>query len=118
MAKSRTRSAARSTHSRRWPWLAAILVAAILAVGWTYRAPAQGYADTASAYMARVGCSCRFVAGRSIDDCAKDKLGGMELVTLSEDVEAKSVTARFPLLASETASYRKGYGCVLQRYED
>ena len=70
-----------------------------------------------TAYMARVGCSCRFVAGRSLEDCAKDKLAGMELVMLSEDAEAKSVTARFPLLARETATLRDGYGCVLEPWD-
>lgn len=86
-------------------------------LGWYYRAPMQGYANISAAYSARVACSCRFVAGRSIEDCGKDKLAGMELVTLVEDEEAQSVTARFPLLASETATYREGYGCVLQKWE-
>ena len=47
----------------------------------------------------------------------EDKLAGMELVILSEDAEAKSVTARFPLLANETATLRDGYGCVLEPWE-
>ena len=33
---------------------------------------------------------------------------------LSEDVPAKTVTARFPLIASETATYRPGLGCQLE----
>ena len=41
----------------------------------------------------------------------------MELVTLSEDRAAKSVTARFPLLTSETATFREGWGCVLEKWE-
>ena len=95
-----------------------ILITAILAgAAWYFRAPAQGYAQTAVAYSARVACSCRFVAGRSLDDCKKDKLAGMELVTLADDAGAKSVTARFPLIASDTASYREGYGCVLERWD-
>ena len=73
---------------------------------------------TGSAYAARVACSCRFVAGRSLDDCAKDKLDGMELISLSEDAEAKSVTASIPLIASDTATYREGYGCLLQEWQD
>lgn len=103
---------------RRWPlWLA--LVALIGAgAAWYYRAPITGYSGIAAAYSARVACSCRYVAGRSLDDCEKDKLAGMELVTLSEDAEAKSVTARFPLLASETATLKDGYGCVLEPWED
>ena len=112
-SKARTRSA-----TGRGKWLLLLAIAVLAAVAWQYRAPAQGYAQTATAYSARVACSCRFVAGRSLDDCAKDKLEGMELVTLVDDVEAKSVTARFPLMADDTAFYREGYGCVLQRWED
>jgi hypothetical protein len=41
----------------------------------------------------------------------------MEAVTLVEDVEGKSVTARFPLVAEATATYREGYGCVLEKWE-
>ena len=80
-----------------------------------FRAPITGYAQVGSAYAARVACSCRFVAGRTMEDCAKDKLAGMELVSLSESREEKSVTARFLLVASDTARIREGYGCVLQK---
>ena len=63
---------------------ALVLIAGAIATGlYTYRAPISGYADAGSAYAARVGCSCRFVAGRSLSDCEKDKLAGMELVTLA-----------------------------------
>jgi hypothetical protein len=32
-------------------------------------------------------------------------------------VQARSVTARFPLLASQTATYREGWGCVLEKWD-
>lgn len=76
----------------------------------------RGDAAAGSAYAARVGCSCRFVAGRSLEDCRKDKLAGMAMVSLSDDEETKSVTASVPLLASETARLRKGYGCMLDTW--
>ncbi len=82
-----------------------------------FRAPISGYAQVSTAYAARVACSCRFVAGRTLEDCAKDKLAGMELVSLSDDKEERSVTARFLLVASDTARMRDGYGCVLDRWE-
>ena len=94
-----------------------IIVAAIAAAAWYFREPASGYAQTATAYSARVACSCRFVAGRDLEDCEKDKLAGMELVTLVEDVNAQSVTARFPFISDDTATYREGYGCVLEKWE-
>jgi len=114
MAKARTRKPAPSSRRGHWVALIVLLIAAGLV--WAYRAPAFGYAHTATAYSARVACSCRFVAGREMKSCAADKLAGMELVTLVDDKEAKSVTARFPLLSADTAQYRPGYGCVLESW--
>lgn len=82
-----------------------------------YRTPITGYGQVSTAYAARVACSCRFVADRTMEDCAKDKLAGMELVSLSDDEEDKSVTASFLLIARDTATLRDGYGCVLEKWE-
>lgn len=95
---------------------------AVLAIGvglfvWFNR-PITGYAQAATAYSARVVCSCRFVAGRTMEDCAKDKVAGTELVSLSDDEEEQSVTASFLLVASDTARLREGYGCVLDEWDD
>ena len=119
MAKSPSTSSGNRHRSgpRYGLWLLALLALGLGGAAWAFREPITGYGSIASAYSARVGCSCRFVAGRSLDDCAKDKLAGMEAVTLVEDAEAKSVTARFPLVAESTATYRKGYGCVLEPWE-
>nr|WP_205763555.1 hypothetical protein [Pseudopontixanthobacter vadosimaris] len=96
------------------------MIIGLIAAGFAYhyRAPIQGYSSAGTAYAARVGCSCRFVAGRDIEDCEKDRMAGMEAISLSEDLASKSVTASFPLLKSDTATYREGYGCVLQEYRD
>lgn len=99
-------------------WFLLAIGASVAVAAYAYREPINGYAQVGSAYAARVACSCRFVAGRSLEDCEKDKLAGMELVTLVDDPEAKSVTARFPLVASNTATYREGYGCVLETWEE
>lgn len=107
-----------STRGAKWPWVVAIAALVIAAAAYFYRAPISGYTGAGAAYSARVACSCRFVGGRDLDDCGKDKLAGMELISLSENVEAKSVTARFPLIVSETATYREGYGCVLEEWRD
>jgi hypothetical protein len=106
--------ASRPRSRRRLVWLLAglALVALLLAFFW---APLTGYAGVGSAYAARVACSCRYAGGRSLEDCEKDFEPGMEMVSLSEDAAAKSVTARFPLLASETATYREGWGCLLEK---
>ncbi len=95
-----------------------VSLATIAALLLWFRQPIAGYAQTGTAYAARVACSCRHAGGRTLEDCEKDKLAGMELVRLSEDAAEKSVTASFPLVASETARWKDGYGCVLQRWED
>ncbi|MXP47965.1 hypothetical protein GRI43_11270 [Altererythrobacter luteolus] len=124
MVKSAANASTRSTggsgpqKARKWPWVLLFALLAAAAVLWFYRAPITGYAGAGTAYSARVACSCRFVGNRDLEDCRKDKLAGMEFVTLKEDAEEKSVTARFPLIASETAIYREGYGCVLRKWED
>ncbi len=116
MAKSPTRARRRRT-ARKGLWVLAIVALAIGVAAFAFREPIRGYGSIASAYSARVACSCRYVAERSLEDCAKDKLGGMEAVTLVEKPATKSVTARFPLVASATATYREGYGCVLEPWE-
>jgi len=126
LATTETPSA--TTHFREKPtrrlWPRILLVAALVllsvgVIGWfVNRAAINGYAVTGASYAARVACSCRYIGGRSIGDCAKDKVAGMELVRLSDDPKTKSVTATFPLVASQTATYREGYGCVLEEWAD
>lgn len=99
-------------------WLKALVLAAVLGAGVLafYWHTIRSYAVTGASYGARVACSCRFVGGRSIGDCRKDFEPGMELVMLSEDAESRTITARFPFLARQTATYREGWGCVLESW--
>jgi hypothetical protein len=90
------------------------LVAGLIAWFWK---PMHGYAQAGAAFGARVACSCRYVGGRTLADCRKDFEKGMGLVMLSEDGAAKTVTARFPLLATQTATYREGLGCQLEPWQ-
>ena len=112
-------TAKRSTPGGRRIWPQVLLALVVLAAGlaWFYRAPIAGYTTTGAAFGARTACSCRYVAGRPIGDCEKDFEPGMALVFLSDDPETKSVTARVPLLASATAQYREGYGCLLEPWQ-
>lgn len=108
----------RSARRRRWRGkLAFALLAVIALIAWFW-GPITGYADAGAAYGARVTCSCRYLGGRSLDDCRKDFLPGMALITLGENRQAKAITARFPLLASHTARMQPGAGCVLDKWED
>jgi hypothetical protein len=85
----------------------------IAAMAWIWT-PAQRYAATGTAYGARVACSCRYVAGRSLADCHKDMEGAVGWVSLSEDPASHSVTASYPLFAHQTAVFHEGWGCQLQ----
>jgi len=112
-------TANRSTFDRRriWPRLLLALVVLVAGLAWFYREPIAGYTTTGTAFGARTACSCRYIAGRALEDCEKDFEPGMEVVFLSDDPETKSVTARVPLLASATARYREGFGCVLEPWQ-
>jgi len=107
--------APRSPVRLRWLLLGFGLIAALIAMFW---APLNGYARTGAAYGARVACSCRYLGGRDLGDCRKDFEPGMELVLLSENVQERTVTATFPLLASETARLHKGEGCRLDPWDE
>lgn len=113
--KTRTNRTARlggRRYGRTWPILAAaVLVAALLAWFWH---PLHARAVAGASFGARIACSCHFVAGRDLSDCRKDFEPGMETVMLSADEAAKSVTARYLPLAARTATYREGFGCVLE----
>ena len=109
-----------AARAPRRAWRRLLLLAMLAAAGalaWFWQ-PLNGYAKIGSAYGARVACSCHYLGGRSLSDCRKDFEPGMELITLSDDKDAKSVTARFPLLASQTATYREGQGCQLEPWRE
>jgi len=97
--------------SARRRLIALAVLAALAALAWFW-GPLTAQARAGAAYGARIGCSCRFVAGRPLDQCRDDFMPGMSMVMLSEDEEEKSVTARVFPIASETARYRKGEGCM------
>ena len=101
-------------------WLRVLLVAALLTGGvvWYFHAEIGGYTQTGTAYGARTACSCRHLGGRSLASCEEDFMPGMEFVFLSEDEAAQSVTAYVPLIASTTATFREGFGCVLEPWKN
>ena len=108
----------RQAPRRRWRSLLALaLLGLVLALAWFWK-PLVGRAAAGTSYGAKVTCSCRYIGGRSLQDCRKDFVSGMGLVILSEDAKAKSVTARVPLLSSQTATFREGEGCLLEKWPD
>ena len=103
---------------RRMPGILTWAVLAALALLAWQRQPLTSSAVSAAAHGARVACPCRFIARRALSDCRQDFESDMGLIVLSEDAEAKSVTAWVPLLASQTATFREGEGCLLQPWEN
>lgn len=111
-------TSAQSPPPRRWRrWLlwAPVLLLCAAAGGWLgLRQSATGrQAQLATGYIAHVVCSCRFVGGRDMASCETDREPGTEVVQVSEDSEARSITARVPLLSRRTARYDPEYGCTL-----
>jgi hypothetical protein len=103
---------------RRHRWRNALVVVLLLAalgiaLVW-HRLQAQ--AVLATSYGARIGCTCHYIGGRGLQDCRKDFEPGMGLVMLSDDAQTRTITARVPLVASQTATFRDGAGCLLQSW--
>lgn len=65
-------------------------------------------------YGAHVVCSCRYIGGRDMESCYNDYEPGMEMISMTDDPEERRVTASVPLLASRSAQFREGLGCVLE----
>jgi hypothetical protein len=106
--------------ARRRPWIrlaTALLLVALALLAWFWR-PLNLYAATAPSYGARAGCASRYIAGRPLSSCRGDFEPGMRTIMLGEDSAEKSVTATFPLLSRQTATWRKGEGCVLEPWRD
>lgn len=123
MATAKKTSLARRTRRRpvrQSRKMALILggLAVCSALVFAYRAPISGYSAIGAAYAARVSCTCQYIGGRQLSDC-RDELEDMPpFLMLSGNDDGKSVTARVPFLASATAYYREGWGCVLERWDD
>ena len=108
-------TANRSLGARRRGWTSGLLVAALVLGGayWIWREPIDGYAVAGASFGARSVCACRYIGGRDMASCKRDFEPGMQAVFVSEDEDERAITAFVPLLSSETARYREGYGCVL-----
>lgn len=98
---------------------AMLLVALVIggASVWAKTDAVAGQASAATAYGARTACACRHLGGRDLGSCQNDFVPGMWAVFLTEDQGEQSVTATVPLIASDTARMREGFGCVLDSWE-
>ncbi len=100
-----------------------LLAAAVLMVlAWTWKS-LRDDALVASAYGARAGCACRFIARRPLETCEGDLraagLGRMgDMVSLSEDAPGRAIRAGVPLLGSQTAHFDPQGGCQSGPWND
>lgn len=70
------------------------------------------FALVATAYSAKMVCSCRFVAERSMDSCLTDFTEDISALTITEN--GNTITSIAPLgLSSDTAAFESGLGCTL-----
>lgn len=99
-----------------------ILISAGLALAFSWEGLRE-QARISTAYGARVACVCRYVSNRPLESCQGDiAVAGLgrtaSLMSLSEDAEARTLSASVPLLASQTATFDKDRGCQLEPWED
>ena len=107
-----------------------LIILAVLAVAfgafWQFYLKEQvAFAKVATAYGAKMVCSCRFVAERDMESCMGDFTEDVsqidfEVVTRSAEVDGhtakskQSVTASAPFgLSKDTAVFEPGLGCTL-----
>jgi hypothetical protein len=90
--------------------VAALLVVALIG-GWLYVRSLTPQLELGVGYAARVACGCRYMGNRPLQQCYADFEPGMEPIRLSEDPEARTVTAYVPLIASRTVRHDKVLGC-------
>ncbi len=100
--------------SKRKPALIVIAVVLFIALAWfayNYRG-IKGQAELAAAYGAHITCSCRYIAGRELNNCKRDFEPGMDMLAVTDDPENKRITASIPFLAKAIAERRGAYGCI------
>jgi hypothetical protein len=91
-----------------------ILLLILLVAAIVYAMRMKPTVELGVGYGAHVVCSCRYIGGRDMQSCYNDYEPGMEMISMSEDEENKRITASVPLLASRSAQFREGLGCVLE----
>ncbi|QCB37383.1 hypothetical protein E5554_05775 [Sphingobium sp. PAMC28499] len=101
-----------AVRGKWWIVAAVIVVVLLVALAWNW-STLRARAQLGSAYGARLTCSCRYVEGRAMGSCQGDKEPGMAMVRLTDKPEERAVEAHVPLLASRTARFKPGWGCLL-----
>jgi len=94
-------------------WMAAVLVAAVAAVGW----PLAKAAPIGTGFAAKTICSNVFISGRNAADVFREDVAPVIFLATSisyrVDHQARAVTADIFGLAEARAVFREGCGCTL-----
>jgi len=91
----------------------AVVLAIGAGIGWQVWLKDQvAYARVATAYGAKMVCSCRFVAEREMDSCMQDFTADISAVTVSED-EASITASVLGGAIKSRAVFEDGLGCAL-----
>ena len=91
----------------------AVVLAIGAGVGWQVWLKDQvAYARVATAYGAKMVCSCRFVAGREMDSCMRDFTVDISAVKVSEDEDTITTSVLGGAIKSR-AVFQDGLGCAL-----
>ncbi len=89
-----------------------LIIAIILGYILYNMASFTGNAQLGTAYASHIMCSCRYIQGRSLEDCQKDFEPGMDIVHISDDPTNKRLTASVTFLSEAVAEYRGDFGCI------
>lgn len=101
-----------------WPFRIFVLLAVAGGALWfVYGQHVTRLSEAGTGFAAKTACSCRHIADRALANCDDDLGAGFAAIWLTEDAEAQSVTASVPGIASATATYSDGPGCVLQGWD-
>lgn len=89
-------------------------LAVVLGLGMTF---AEGKLDAVSVVanaVAKTVCTCVFVVGRDLEDCAADNPPGFDLAVASLDEREQAVHSSVYWVVRGTAHYEGDVGCVLE----
>lgn len=95
-------------------WLIAGAVALVLGVGGVYAFRTADQAGVGAAAVAKITCSCVFVAARTPESCRADDPPGFDQIATEVDTTTKTVTARILGFVTRRATYSEAYGCTLE----
>ena len=92
--------------------IAILVIAGIL--GWQFFLKDQvAYAKIATAYGAKMVCSCRFVAERPMESCLTDFTTDISMVSFTKSETAIRASVLGGLVSSEARNTGPGTGCTL-----